>query len=87
MMNAKEQEYMDYLIHNRTQLTNQITRHLDRIDLLEKKLDIAVKAFKDITLATNMPSRVYMFSRSQQALKEIDLIGTPANAVSDAQPK
>lgn len=36
-------EYMDYLIHNRTQLTNQITKHLDRIDLLEKKLEIATK--------------------------------------------
>lgn len=27
MMNAEEKEYMDYLIHNRTELTNQITKH------------------------------------------------------------
>lgn len=45
-MNAEEQEYMDYLIHNRTQLTNQITRHLDELLLLQKKLDIATKALK-----------------------------------------
>lgn len=37
-------EYMYYLIHNRTELTNQITKHLDRIEQLEKKLEIAVKA-------------------------------------------
>lgn len=48
MMNAEEQEYMDYLIHNRTQLTNEITRHLDEIDVLQKKLDIAVKALEEI---------------------------------------
>lgn len=47
MMNAEEQEYMDYLIHNRTQLTNQITRHLDELLLLQEKLDIAVKALKE----------------------------------------
>lgn len=44
MMNAEEKEYMDYLIHNRTELTIQIIRHLDEIELLQKKLDIATKA-------------------------------------------
>lgn len=43
-MNAEEKEYMDYLIHNRTELTIQIIRHLDEIELLQKKLDIATKA-------------------------------------------
>ena len=70
MMNAEEQEYMDYLIHNRTQLTNQITRHLDRIDLLEKKLDIAVSALQYYAEGT-LGSSV-----AEQALKEIDLLGT-----------
>ena len=46
MMNAEEREYMDYLIHNRTQMTIEIGRHLDEILLLQKKLDIAVKALK-----------------------------------------
>ena len=45
MMNAEEQ---DYLIHNRTVLTNQITRHLDEIDVLQKKLEIATKALEGI---------------------------------------
>ena len=48
MMNSEEQEYMDYLIHNRMELTNQITRHLDRIDLLEKKLDLALDTLGQI---------------------------------------
>lgn len=43
-MNAVEKEYMDYLIHNRTELTNQIARQLDTIRLLQKKLEIATKA-------------------------------------------
>lgn len=46
MMNAEEQEYMDYLIHNRTQLTKQNTRWLEEIEKLEKKLGIAVKALQ-----------------------------------------
>lgn len=46
MMNEEEKEYMDYLIHNRMQLTNQITKHLDNIEQLEKKLEIATKALK-----------------------------------------
>lgn len=45
-MNTEEKEYMDYLIHNRNELTNQITQHLDRIELLQKKLNIATKALK-----------------------------------------
>lgn len=47
MMNAKEKEYMDYLIHNRNQLTEQISRHLNDLLLLQNKLDIAVKALKE----------------------------------------
>lgn len=43
-----------------------------KIEQLEKKFEIATKAFEDITLANNMPSRVYMFNRLQQALKEME---------------
>lgn len=46
MMNAAEQEYMDYLIHNRMELTKQNTRWLEEIEQLEKKLAIAVKALQ-----------------------------------------
>lgn len=46
-MNVEEKEYMDYLIHNRTELTIQIAQHLDRIGLLQKKLEIATKALKE----------------------------------------
>ena len=77
MMNAQEQEYMDYLIHNRTQLTNQITRHLDRIDLLEKKLDIATKALQLYSEGTLGSSVV------QKALKEIDLVGTSVSLAKE----
>lgn len=68
MMNAEEQEYMDYLIHNRTQLTNQITRHLDEIDLLEKKLNIATSALEYYAEGT-LGSSV-----AEQALKDIDIL-------------
>lgn len=43
MMNAEEQEYMDYLIHNRMQLTNQITKHLDELLLLQNRLEVSEK--------------------------------------------
>ena len=59
MMNAEEQEYMDYLIHNRMELTNQITRHLDSIDLLEKKLDLALDTLGQIAkFSTNSTDAV-----------------------------
>lgn len=48
MMNAKEKEYMDYLIHNRNQLTEQNTRILEEVLRLQKKLDIAVKALEEL---------------------------------------
>lgn len=64
MMNAEEQEYMDYLIHNRKQLTNQITRHLDRIDQLEKQLNIATKALQYYGILGS--------SVAQQVLKEME---------------
>ena len=48
MMNAKEKEYVDYLIHNRNQLTEQNTRILEEVLRLQKKLDIAVKALKEL---------------------------------------
>jgi hypothetical protein len=51
---------------------NQLVELTEKVERLEKKLEIATKVFKDITLAINMPSRVYMFSRSQQALKEME---------------
>lgn len=44
----------------------------DEYQKLQKRLEIATKALKDITLAVNMPNRVYMFSRLQQALKEME---------------
>ena len=46
MMNAEEQEYMDYLIHNRMELTKQNTRFLDMLMNLEQKLGIAVRALQ-----------------------------------------
>lgn len=85
MMNAKEKEYMDYLIHNRTELTNQNTRLLDEIELLQKKLDIAVKALeeieknatrKDIQTITALCLNNWLWAH--KALKEIDLVGTSA---------
>lgn len=48
MMNAKEKEYMDYLIHNRNQLTEQNTRILEEALRLQKKLDIAIEALEEL---------------------------------------
>lgn len=75
-----EKEYMDYLIHNRTQLTNQITRHLERIEHLEKKLEIATKALKQYTekywiggdLYYHYPWNEGAWYHAQQALKEME---------------
>lgn len=87
MMNAKEKEYMDYLIHNRTELTNQITRHLDEIVLLQKKLDIATKALEEYTtnesyklciVYCHYGKPVHASDVAIKALKEIDLVGTSA---------
>ena len=75
MMNAEEQEYMDYLIHNRTQLTNQITRHLDELLLLQNKLDIAVKALEELKPRLESEDDWLIVAR---ALREIDLVGTSA---------
>ena len=49
IMTEQREDYMDYLIHNRMELTNQITRCLDEILLLQKKLDIAIRALKFYT--------------------------------------
>ncbi len=70
-----EKEYMDYLIHNRTELTKQIKRHLDELLLLQKKLDIAVKALKHMA---KFPAYYHDYTgpAAQKALKEIDLVGT-----------
>lgn len=82
MMNEEEKEYMDYLIHNRMQLTNQITKHLDNIILLQKKLDIAVKALNRIReVSAYNPGQLsyvgqFATRKVKTALKEIDLIGT-----------
>lgn len=53
MMNAKEKECMYYLIHNRTELTDQITRLQKNLEVSEKEhyrtiqqLAIAVKALQ-----------------------------------------
>lgn len=43
MMNAEEEEYMDYLIHNRRQLTNQNTKLLDEIEVLQNRLEVSEK--------------------------------------------
>lgn len=71
-MNAKEKEYMDYLIHNRNQLTEQNTRILEEALRLQKKLDIAVKALnfykKDVC------GEPYISKIATEALKEMDLV-------------
>lgn len=92
MMNAQEQEYMDYLIHNRTQLTIEIGRHLDELLLLQKKLDIATKALKEILkdYEINGPCEedcvgYYMRGIAAKALKEIDLIGTSVSSTKEEQ--
>lgn len=73
MMNSEEKEYMDYLIHNRTQLTNQITQHLDRIELLQKQLSIAAKALKDIKEHTKeLPLPSYTGMLCDKALEEME---------------
>lgn len=69
-MNTNEQEYMDYLIHNRAELTKQITKHLDTIILLQKKLDIATKALKKISVS--LWDEMECRDCAQKALKEID---------------
>ena len=73
MMNAKEKEYMDYLIHNRTQLTIEISRHLDELLLLQKKLDIAVKALEEIKSRLEGEDDWLIVAK---ALREIDSVGT-----------
>lgn len=92
MMNAEEKEYMEYLIHNRTQLTNQITRHLDELLLLQKKLDITVKALKRVIYLKQdfdddpmnkinflAYGRLHDIEKvTKQALIEIDSVGTSA---------
>ena len=76
-----EKEYIDYLIHNRTQLTNQITRHLEK---LQKKLDIAVKALKHME---KFPAYYHDYTgpAARQALKEIDLVGTSVSLAKEEE--
>lgn len=71
MMNAKEKEYMDYLIHNRNQLTEQNTRILEEVLLLQKKLDIAVKSLEELKPRLESEDDWLIVAR---ALKEIDLV-------------
>lgn len=80
-MNTNEQEYMDYLIHNRTELTNQNTKLLNKLDVLQKKVDIAVKVLKRISNPAvgdiyNELSDEFDYSLitdiASKALKEID---------------
>lgn len=80
-MTEEEQEYMDYLIHNRKQLTNQITQHLSNIIVLQKQLDIATKALRKINNPTfgdiynELTDEInynLLMDIAQQALKEID---------------
>lgn len=65
-MNAKEQEYMDYLIHNRMELTKQNTRFLDMLMDREKILGIAVRALQFYTEG-DLDSSV-----AEKALKEME---------------
>lgn len=87
MMNAEE-EYMDYLIHNRSQLTNQNTKLLDEIEMLQNRLEVAEKehyktlqqlaiARKALREYANCKSTEWMTCViADKALKEIDLVGT-----------
>ena len=71
-MNAKEKEYMDYLIHNRTELTKQISQHLDTIILLQKKLEIALDTLGQIAkFSTNSTDAVQCAVVIQQ-INEMD---------------
>lgn len=76
MMNAKEQEYMDYLIHNRTQLTKEISRHLDNLLLLQKKLDIAVKSLNELKPRLESEDDWLIVAK---ALREIDEVHMTEN--------
>lgn len=69
-MNTNEQEYMDYLIHNRTELTKQNTRYLDEIELLQKKLKIAMRALK--FYKNDTCSEPYISRIATETLNEID---------------
>lgn len=76
-MNTKEQEYIDCLRDTRNQLTEQIVQHLDEIDLLEKKLDIATKALKEYAdpQVWEMDGFCYKDGDvARQALKEMEAV-------------
>lgn len=74
-MTAEAKEYMDYLINNRIQLTNQIIKHHGTIILLQKKLDVATNALEHMA---KFPAYYgdYTGPAAQKALKEIGLIRT-----------
>ena len=65
---VKEQEYMDYLILNRKQITKQNTQLLDEIELLQKRLKIAISALQYYAEGT-LGSSV-----AEQALKDMEKI-------------
>lgn len=89
-MDAEEIEYMNYLIHNRNELTDQIAKHLDEIELLQKKLDIAINGLTRVVQKV-IPLNDFGFRGSilrhlaQEALKEIDLVGTSTKEVDDGE--
>lgn len=100
MMNAEEEEYMDYLIHNRRQLTNQNTKLLDEIEVLQNRLEVSekehYKTLQQLAIATKA-LREYADPQiwemdgfcykdrciAEQALKEIDLLGTSVDLVDN----
>jgi cell division septum initiation protein DivIVA len=99
-MNAEEQEYMDYLIHNRRQLTNQNTKLLDEIEVLQNRLEVSekehYKTLQQLAIATKalieyagpqiwgMDGFCYKDgSIAEQALKEIDLVGTSVSLAKE----
>lgn len=94
MMNAEEGEYMDYLIHNRTQLTKQIGHHLDEILRLQNLLKVSEKAhyktLQQLAIATKALREAHTFPQTmslkqwcEDRLKEIDLVGASPSLVDN----
>ena len=71
---SKAEEYCDYSIKNKMDLTRQITAHLERIERLQEQLAIAIKALKGVSLWANTGNGGEQAVKKvcDKALKEIE---------------